>query len=218
MTFIITNEAGTIEYDDTVVEENLIEPVNVNDGPTSGNPSNVPPLALGQVENTSVGVSNDNLSHICDITGNLRYSIIYASFQVNEAVEAVRTTIEGLFTAASASPFGDAIRTSIKYVQAKLKLLQKYLKKAQQAIAAVKQFIAEVESLIKYIATLPAKLVNLLAQCLVNAKNSLLSAINLGGSISAVSNTISPLIVTAQTAVSSKNSTVSSINSNVGKP
>jgi len=219
----------TSEGEQTVVVETVVPvvageelnpvPTNPYDAPTANN-STLPSKALGRISGTSTGFANDNLAHVCDITGSLRKDVVYVSFLINEGIETIRTAIESLFASASASPFGDAIRTAVAYVQAKIKLIQKYVKKAQEAIAAVNAFIAEVNSLIAYIATLPAKIANFLRQCLLDAKNTLVQSISEGANISAISNTINYSAISTQVGLTDiqKVTAIPSPNGNSGKP
>jgi hypothetical protein len=205
--------------DTPITANDNLTPKNSGDGQTTGLPT-TPGIARGQVANTSVNFSNNNLAHVCDITGQMKYYITWVSFQVSEAIEAIRIAIENLFASASASPFGDAVRSAIQYIKAKVEVIKGYLKKATEAVSAVKQFITEINSLIVYIATLPAKAAAMLKQCLVDAKNSLTQAISDGVAISKVSDTINQSITDTQSSLSSTENvvSVSTPTSNNGKP
>ena len=86
-----------------VANDNLSAP-NSGDNTSPGNPT-LPPGALSQVANTSISKSNSDLTHVCDISGNLQYAIAWASLQVKELIEAVRNAVAALWASSSSSPF-----------------------------------------------------------------------------------------------------------------
>ena len=158
-----------------VASENLSSP-NSGDNTTAGNPT-LPPAALSQITNTSIDKSNNNLTHVCDISGNLQYAIAWASLQVKELIEAVRNAVASLWASSSSSPFADEVRTVIKSIQAQVKQIQALINKAQEVQTVITQYIQKLEQLIAYIASLPARIAQLLSGCLNSAQNSLASTI-----------------------------------------
>ena len=173
-----------------VANDNLSAP-NSGDNTSPGNPT-LPPGALSQVANTSISKSNSDLTHVCDISGNLQYAIAWASLQVKELIEAVRNAVASLWASSSSSPFADEVRTVIKSIQAQVKQIQALINKAQEVQTVITQYIQKLEQLIAYIISLPARIAKQLAGCLASAQNSLISTISnaatitTGGSSSAL--------------------------------
>lgn len=164
-----------------------------------GQPS-TPPLARGVVENTGVAKTNADVVHVCDITGNIRYSIAWISLKIGQAIRAIRAALAALWAGASGSPFVDEVRAVIKAIKAKIKQAQKFIKDMAEKLKVIKDVIKQLQDLVKYIASLPAKLARLFKQCLAEATASIKDAIKNAESIVnsssvAEANTI---IVTAQ--------------------
>ena len=158
-----------------VANDNLSAP-NSGDNTSPGNPT-LPPAALSQVTNTSVAKSNSDLTHVCDITGNLQYAVAWASLQIKELVQAVKNAVAALWQASASSPFGDQIRNVIQTIQQKVSQIQQLIAKAQQVQTVITGYIQQLEQLIAYIASLPARIAQLLSGCLNSAQNSLASTI-----------------------------------------
>lgn len=138
--------------------------INAGDTTQSGGPT-TPSTARGSLKDTTISQMNSSLEHVCDVTGPLVYSIAYASFQIGQAIQAIRTYLQGIWASASASPFGDAVRGAIKFIQASIEFAKKILAKVQEAAAAVRKFIQDMTDLIAYIATFPAKVAAMLIKC-----------------------------------------------------
>jgi hypothetical protein len=158
--FAETNADGT--------EKNSPKPKNSGDAATSGQPT-TPGTAAGSLKNTTLDKMNNSLAHVCDIAGPMVYGIAWASFKIGEAIQAIRTFLEGLWGSVASSPFGDAIRGAIKFIKAKIALAMKFLKQVQEAVAAVQKFINEMTELIALIATYPAKVAAILIGCVKEA-------------------------------------------------
>jgi hypothetical protein len=142
--------------------------INSGDAPVKGGPT-TPATAAGVLTNTTLDKMNNSLAHVCDIAGPMVYGIAWASFKIGEAIQAIRTFLEGLWGSVSSSPFGDAIRGAIKFIKAKIALARKFLKQVQEAVAAVQKFINEVKQLIALIATYPARIAAILIGCVKQA-------------------------------------------------
>lgn len=158
--FAETNADGT--------EKNSPKPKNSGDAATSGQPT-TPGTAAGSLKNTTLDKMNNSLAHVCDIAGPMVYGIAWAAFKIGEAIQAIRTFLEGLWNSASSSPFGDAVRGAIKFIKAKVALAIKFLKQVSEAVAAVQKFVNEMTQLIALIATYPAKLAAILIGCVKQA-------------------------------------------------
>jgi hypothetical protein len=163
------------QTDSNGIEQNKPTVLNTGDGQQSGLPTTAS-LARGNVTGTTLNKMNSSLEHVCDITGGIRYSIAWVSFKISEAVQAIRTYLEGLWGGASGSPFGDQVRAAVKYIKGKIDILKNYIKKAQEAQSAVQKFISEAQALLAYIQTLPAKAAALLKKCIIDAISSIKDA------------------------------------------
>ncbi len=161
-----TPQLATTNADGT--EKNSPKPVNSGDVTTSGQPSTAP-TAAGSLKNTTLAKMNDSLAHVCDIAGPMVYGIAWAKFKIGEAIQAIRTFLEGLWSSTANSPFGDAIRGSINYIKAKISLALKFIKDVKEAVAAVQQFVNQMVELIALIATYPAKIASALIACVKEA-------------------------------------------------
>jgi hypothetical protein len=158
--FATTNADGT--------ENNSPKPINSGDLATSGQPTTAP-TAAGSLKNTTLTKMNESLAHVCDIAGPMVYGIAWAKFKIGEAIQAIRTFLEGLWSSTVSSPFGDAIRGAINYIKAKITLVKKFIKDVKEAVAAVQQFVNEMVQLIALIATYPAKVAAALIGCIKEA-------------------------------------------------
>lgn len=138
---------------------------------------NTPPLARGVVDKTNVAKSNSKISHVCDITGGLRYSIAWISLQVSSALRAIREALKALWAGSSASPFADEVRNVIKTIKAEIKQAQKFIKNQLAKLSVIKDVINKIQRLIAYIQSLPAKLAKFVKQCLTEAMASVKDAI-----------------------------------------
>lgn len=154
---------------------NLTAP-NSGDSLVIGAPS-TPGLARSQTANTALNFTNNDLAHVCDITGDLKYSIALVSFKVGEAIETIRTELKAIWEANSSSPFGNQISGAIKYIKAQLNNIKKFITKVNEARAAAQKFIEEMEKLIAYIASLPMAIAKQLTACVAGAIASVKDAV-----------------------------------------
>jgi hypothetical protein len=169
----MTPEANTInpnfaETNADGTEKNSPKPVNSGDAAISGQPT-TPGTAAGSLKNTTLDKMNNSLAHVCDIAGPLVYGIAWAAYKIGEAIQAIRTFLEGLWNSLLDSPFGDAVRGAIKFIKAQIALAVKFLKQVSEAVAAVQKFINDVTQLIALIATYPARIAAILIGCVKQA-------------------------------------------------
>ena len=195
-TLATTNSDGT--------ETQKVVPIDSGNAAASGQPT-TPGTAAGSLKNTTLDKMNNSLAHVCDIAGPMVYGIAWAAFKIGEAIQAIRTFLEGLWNSAANSPFGDAIRGAIKFIKAKIALAMKFLKQVQEAVAAVQAFINEMTQLIALIATYPAKIAAILIGCVKQAmgdialseeNKKLLDAATNSGSAKTVANAVETTQVT----------------------
>jgi hypothetical protein len=157
----------------TIVNGKVVEPNGpkaryTNDGNTKGNPQQ-PALALSVVKDTSVGVANDNLTHVCDFVTDIQKYINlkrYTKSIAQEIRKAIRAVLKALgFSDAT----GEAslvistlkfIKTEVDYINKQI--LQPILDFQQYAVA----YIAKLRSVLQWIQSLPAKFLAMLQDCL----------------------------------------------------
>ena len=154
-------------------------PTVVNSGDTSsvGAPT-ISNNARGLLPNTSIALSNSNIAHVCDISGSLKYSIAFASLQVKQLVELIRSTIASLFASTSSSPFGDGVRNVATAIKQALNQINKLVAKAKEVAGVIQGYIVQLKQLLVYIASLPARIATALKQCLSDATASIKDAIS----------------------------------------
>lgn len=143
----------------------------------------VAPLARGVVANTAISQANSNLAHVCDIPAGIKFEIAKLTITVSGLINTLRTTIEGLWAATTASPFADEIRNAIKTIKAKIKQIQKFIRDQLEPLRDIQAFIKSLQDLIQYIATLPARIAAFLKQCLSEATKGISDAIAIGKDI-----------------------------------
>jgi len=141
------------------------------------------PLARGVVANTAISQSNSNLAHVCDIPAGIKFEIAKLTISVSGLINTLRTTIEGLWSSTSGSPFADEIRNAIKTIKSKVKQIQKFIRDQLEPLKDIQAFIKSLQELIQYIATLPALIAAFLKQCLSEATKGISDAINVGKDI-----------------------------------
>ena len=202
-----------------VANENLTAP-NTGDNIRPGAPT-VPGKAVSQVDNTSTGASNKNLAHVCDISGNIKYSIAWISLQVKQLVESIRQAIQALWKGVSGSPFGDGASTIVTAIKNMVDQIKILIQKAKDAQSAVAGYIAQLQQLLIYIATLPARLAAFLKECISETTASIKDAITNAQSI--VDSQSGGALNTANSSITTVNNTLNNtqnatVPSSAGNP
>lgn len=144
---------------------------------------NIPAKARSIVDQTSTGVSNSKLSHVCDITGDMRYSIAWVSFQIKELIEAVRQAVQSLWSSVVGSPFGNEQSLVAKTLQNMANQIKSLVDKANEVKDVLTQYILELQQLANYIRSLPARIAQQLTECLAHVESSIVDAVKNSGSI-----------------------------------
>jgi len=152
-----------------------ITPGNSADLPQSGGPTN-PPMSRGLVANTSIDITNNNLSHSCDFALDMKKNIGLKDFlraigqSIRDAVRTIRKTL-GLSDASG----------SFSYAISKLKDISSYINWVNnnviKPIADFEKYvlavIIKIREVIQWILSLPAELFKLLKDCLSRLYDSL---------------------------------------------
>jgi hypothetical protein len=161
--------------------DNLISP-NTGDQQKPNAPT-VPAKARSVVNETSTGNSNKNLTHVCDVTGEMRYSIAWVSFQIKELIEAVRQAVQSLWSSVVGSPFGNEQTLVAKTLQNMANQIKELVTKAQEVSGIIGQYIAELQKLANYIRSLPQRIAAQLTDCLAHVESSIIDAVKNSTSI-----------------------------------
>jgi hypothetical protein len=197
------------------IEVNPPKPNFSGDAPSTGGPTN-PSLSRGEIANTSISFSNSNVEHVCDVSGNIKYTIAYVSLGIKQAIEAIRLAVQSLFETSSSSPFADGVRGLISAIQAKVKLIKKLIDKAKEVQADIADYIKQLQELVEYIQSLPARIAAILTQCISDALSSISGAINNAKGIVDAQKSGGSLASAATTATSASNQLTTAQNSTSG--
>lgn len=193
----------------TVANDNLTA-VNEGDNLTVGLPTTWG-IAISQVANTGIDISNSDLAHICDFSSELIKDNKLKKFlnsQANNIRDAVRAVMRALGFSDSTGVFQWlkdsllAIQRGLKYIQENV--LQPILDFEEIAIG----YIGKIKKIISYILGLPAKILAKLQDCLSNlyeAIANVFSDITGGGD----SNPFKDVIDTAKSTAKTLSETVS---------
>jgi hypothetical protein len=169
------------------------------------------PLARGEVAGTAVNVANENVTHICDISGPMRNAAGWIRVKFSEFMTFIRNGIRAILTALGFQPDGVSSRLKqiAESVAREAKKLRKFLNDVNLGLAAINNYIRQVNQMIQWILSLPERVIALLADCLAELRRSLtLSFAELfksstpgGGDISAVSQAVAEVKATFNTAI-----------------
>jgi len=139
-----------------------------NSGQVVGN-SSLPAGSRSIVENTTIGVANENLAHVCDFISEMQKNINlkkYTKAIANQIREAIREIMKAL-------GFSDATGEVSSIIQ-KLKDWARELKRIQKEIVQpiqdfqqyVLAYITKIKALIQWILSLPDRFIAMLKECL----------------------------------------------------
>jgi hypothetical protein len=150
------------------VESPAPKVVNSGDANSPGNPQQ-PGLARSQVANTSVGVANDNLSHVCDFISEMQKNINLKKYtkalakQIRDAIRYVMRALGLTDATGEASWLANTLKSFAREVnRINKEILQPILEFEKYVVA----YIAKLRSIIAWILSLPAKFLAMLQDCL----------------------------------------------------
>lgn len=126
----------------------------------------VPPLARGEVANTSVSTTNNLRAHACDISFYIDKQIAEAKNFVKLIVSTIRKGIVAALKALGFSPGASALKSFVEDVRKTLKSINNFLNKVVKTIAEITEAIRKIRAVIDYILSLPARLLALFRDCL----------------------------------------------------
>jgi len=216
MTNFVTNLAQEIIENFGTIEVTAPKPTNSGDATPAqqgSGPTNTPTTATGNIANTSIDISNNDLAHSCDFATTLQKNNALKRF-LRATAEQIRNGIRALLRYLG---LGDGTGT-VSWIIGKLKWLAAEIKYIQKKIVqpildfqkVVIAYTQKVSAMIAWIKSLPAQILALLKNCLsqlVNLLSSVFSDI-----LETDTGSSSELIAAAQSVA---NSTASLVQSTV---
>lgn len=155
------------------------EPVHIGDSSIVGGPSNIPQMGVGDIRNTSIEYSNNNLAHVCDFVGELQKNIYLKKF-IRWAAKAIRDGIRYVIKAlglSDRSGIFTEVANTIKALARELNYIRKtYIEPIIEFEKYVLAYITKLRAFIQYLLSLPKRFLEMLRDCL-NRFLSLLSNI-----------------------------------------
>jgi hypothetical protein len=139
-------------------------------------PSNTPTASI-TTENTLVRLTNLDLAHVCDISGDIKRSAAYQYLKSHIGIEAITkalgitTTAKGLIPSALTT----TLTAALEYVRDVLRTVNKYLKIVKAVADALILYVVIIRAVINWIMTLPAKLLRMMKECAFAFFNSIIS-------------------------------------------
>ena len=144
---------------------------NINE-PTSAR------LARGVLDNTLVNRTNNQLSHVCDISADVRLALFQIKQAFGPILDLIRQAVRAIISALGLEPSGE-IRKAIKFLQeiaAEIrKVVDYYNNNIKPYIDLVVKVIRLIRAMIDYILSLPERLRRFLLECLTEFRNAVVS-------------------------------------------
>jgi hypothetical protein len=143
--------------------------VSAGNAPVVGGPSNVPQIALGDIRNTNIMITNQNREHVCDFVLEMQKNIYLKKFLkavAQKVREGIRAVIRVLGVKDRSGILTEAIN-ELKAFARDLREVQKFLRDINDFQRYVLAYITKIRALIQYILGLPARLAQLVRDCLL---------------------------------------------------
>lgn len=139
-------------------------------------PSNTPTASI-TTENTLVRITNLNLAHVCDISGDIKRSAAYEYLKSHISIEAITKALGITTTAIGLLPSAltTTLIAALQYVKDILKTVNRYLKLVKAVADALILYVVIIRAVINWIMTLPAKLLGMMKECAFAFFNSIIS-------------------------------------------
>lgn len=157
--------------------------MNTNDGQVAGEPAprqgepTTPRISRGDVANTSISITNQNLGHTCHVASEVSLLMNKAKVEVASIVQPIREAIVDAFSSGGAlSPAIAGIKEFATWIAEQLRMINRLLKKIIEPIQKIIKAIQEIRAVIDYILSLPEKIAAYLQNCL----NQLYAALTKG--------------------------------------
>ena len=165
----VESTQSQIIYQEAVTREGAAnKPVSTQVDRVVGQPTTVP-SARGVMVGTLVNRTNNDLSHVCDISPEVKKTVIWIRAQFGYVVEAIRKAIRALLKAIGLDPSGESSKLvqTLKSLARELKKYKKYVDDFNKSALELVRLAAQLRAMIDYILSLPEKYLKLLQDCLV---------------------------------------------------
>jgi hypothetical protein len=139
-------------------------------------PSNTPTGSITG-ENTLTALTNLNISHVCDVTADLRRSAAYQRLKDSAFIRGIREAIKATLTARSLLPTGATtwLVEQLRTIKDILKKINDFLKLVKAIATILVVYITIIRAVINWILTLPALLLQMAKECLYAFFNSIVA-------------------------------------------
>ena len=162
------------EYLQKIAVEPLpVKTMNTNDGVVSGETATqqgeptTPRISRGDVANTAIAITNQNVGHTCHVASEMSRLMNLAKLETSKVVLTVRESIStALASGGSVFPALQGLQSVAKYIADKIVFINSILDQIIEPIQKVITAVAEIRAIIEYILSLPAKIVAYLQKCL----------------------------------------------------
>lgn len=166
----IPNPAPTVkDVNGCILEVQPPRVITAGNAPVVGGPSNVPQIALGDIRNTNIMLTNQSREHVCDFVLELQKNIYLKKFLKATAKairDAIRFVIKQLGLTDRSGVFTELINElkafarDLRYIQKEI--IQPIIDFERYVLA----YITKIRAIIQWILGLPARLLQLLRDCL----------------------------------------------------
>jgi len=168
--FPVPNVANTVkDANGCILEVQPPKVVTAGNAPVVGGPSNVPQIALGDIRNTNIMITNQNREHVCDFVLEMQKNIYLKKF-LKAAAKAVRDAIRHVIKTLGLTDRSGVLTELINELKAFARELRYIQKEIIQPIIDFERYvlayITKIRAIIQWILGLPARLLQLLRDCL----------------------------------------------------
>jgi len=168
--FPIPNPANTVkDANGCVLEVQPPKVVSAGNAPVVGGPSNVPQIALGDIRNTNIMITNQNREHVCDFVLEMQKNIYLKKF-LKAVAQKIREGIRSIIRLLGLSDRSGILTEIINELKAfarDLREIQKFLRDVNDFLRYVLAYITKIRAIIQWILGLPARLAQLVRDCLL---------------------------------------------------
>jgi hypothetical protein len=138
------------------------------------------PYARADIDDSPIQRSNDNKTHVCNVSLGIRMRIIQGSAGVRAAIEWFRKGLKSLMSSFRKSAFGQWLESGIKHINSLLKKIRRFLKFVNDSLLELAKLIRDLQTLIAWILSLPARLLAFLKNCIDQFLSDISSALSEG--------------------------------------
>ena len=172
-------------FNNGIVRDDIPKPDNSPQLPTHDKDNTVgepttPRIRQGVIDGTQIEVTNNNLSHVCDISIEVNKNVALARLKFGQFIQAIRDAIRALVAALGLDPSGEISKliTLLKKLTAELKKIQAWLEEVADYSKVIIAYARKVRAMVDYILSLPEKLYELVKDCLANFFSAIASGLS----------------------------------------